>query len=160
MSILRLIFLGLITCLSGSSYFFIIAVIIILRRQFYKPQQDDDTRSIENARQIELQTSPKFTEEQPSTSPSSKVVPEVCAGALAKQEDGADVNGTKLIAKDTRANATQTTAEIVSFRNGMVDLEISELKCTVGAKQVDKDKFDNQRGEVKEEGGNTKGQLN
>ncbi|KAL2102534.1 hypothetical protein ACEWY4_001702 [Coilia grayii] len=32
----RVIFLGLITCLSGCSYFFIVAVIVLLRRQFYK----------------------------------------------------------------------------------------------------------------------------
>ncbi|KAG9345643.1 hypothetical protein JZ751_008787 [Albula glossodonta] len=30
----RVIFLGLITCLSGSSYFFIVAVIVLLKRQF------------------------------------------------------------------------------------------------------------------------------
>ncbi|KAI4899807.1 hypothetical protein NFI96_013760 [Prochilodus magdalenae] len=32
----RVIFLGLITCLSGSSYFFVIAVIVLLRKQFRK----------------------------------------------------------------------------------------------------------------------------
>lgn len=37
--ILRLIFLGLITCLSGSSYVFIIAIIVLLKRQSHKPQQ-------------------------------------------------------------------------------------------------------------------------
>ncbi|XP_030630459.1 solute carrier organic anion transporter family member 1C1 [Chanos chanos] len=34
----RVIFLGLITCLSGSSYFFIVAVIVLLRRQFGKEE--------------------------------------------------------------------------------------------------------------------------
>uniref|UniRef100_A0A3P9CLC8 Solute carrier organic anion transporter family member n=1 Tax=Maylandia zebra TaxID=106582 RepID=A0A3P9CLC8_9CICH len=38
----RIIFLGLITCISGSSYFFLIAVIILLRRQFRKPEKDTD----------------------------------------------------------------------------------------------------------------------
>lgn len=43
----RLVFLGLITCLSGSSYFFIIAVIVLLRRQFKKPEQETETKEIE-----------------------------------------------------------------------------------------------------------------
>lgn len=151
LSIHRFIFLGLITCLSGSSYFFIIAVIIILRRQFHKPQQENDGRSITPARQIELHTLPKCTEEKPSTSQNPKVMPEVCARAVANQDDGADVNGMRLLAKVTKGNATQTTAEIVSCHNGVVDLETSEFKCTVQAKQVDKDKVDHQKDDMREE---------
>lgn len=123
---------------------------------------DNDARSTKTARQIELQTSPKPIEDQPGTSRSPRVVPEVCARAVARQEDGADVNGTKLLAKVTRGNPTQTSAEIVSCRNGTVDLEISELKCTVQAQQVDKDKLDYQMDDMKKEkvetpGGDTKG---
>ncbi|KAM4569493.1 solute carrier organic anion transporter family member 1C1 isoform 1-T2 [Odontesthes bonariensis] len=40
----RIIFLGLITCLSGSSYFFVIAVIILLRRQFRRQEQEKETK--------------------------------------------------------------------------------------------------------------------
>uniref|UniRef100_A0A3B3XG76 Solute carrier organic anion transporter family member n=1 Tax=Poecilia mexicana TaxID=48701 RepID=A0A3B3XG76_9TELE len=36
----RIIFLGLITCLSGTSYFFMIAVIVLLKRQFWKADRD------------------------------------------------------------------------------------------------------------------------
>ncbi|KAM9705298.1 solute carrier organic anion transporter family member 1C1 [Menidia menidia] len=39
----RVIFLGLVTCLSGSSYFFIIAVIVLLRRQFRKSKDPQET---------------------------------------------------------------------------------------------------------------------
>ncbi|MEQ2256151.1 hypothetical protein ILYODFUR_021442, partial [Ilyodon furcidens] len=38
----RIIFLGLITCLSGTSYFFIIAVIILLKRQFWRPDRETE----------------------------------------------------------------------------------------------------------------------
>lgn len=129
--------MGLITCLSGSSYFFIIAVIIILRRQFQKPQQDTETQSTKIASQIELQTSPKPAEDQPRTSKVLKVVPEDGARAAAKQEDEADVNGTKVLVKVAEANTTETTAEIASCPNGKVDLEISELKSEMEAKQMD-----------------------
>lgn len=39
------IFLGLITCLSGSSYFFIIAVIVLLKRQFSKEKAEPKERA-------------------------------------------------------------------------------------------------------------------
>lgn len=50
----RIIFLGLITGLSGSSFIFIIAVIILLRRQFKKPKTD--SKEPQGLRGIELQT--------------------------------------------------------------------------------------------------------
>lgn len=142
--------MGLITCLSGSSYFFIIAVIIILRRQFQKPQQDTETQSTKIARQIELQTSLKPAEDQPRTSKALKVRPEDGARGAAKLEDGADVNGTKVLVKVAEANTTETTAEIASCPNGKVDLEISELKSEVEAKQMDKDELDHQMDDTKE----------
>lgn len=166
-SILRFIFLGLITCLSGSSYFFIIAVIIILRRQFYKPQQHTPTQSTKAARQIELQTSPKPTEDQPSTSETAKVAVEV--EAEAEREDAADVNGAELLAKVARTNATnaagsltETTAEIAACPNGKADWEVSEQRAEVEAKRMDQDKPERQTDEEKEveveaPGSNTKG---
>uniref|UniRef100_A0A3Q3VZN1 Solute carrier organic anion transporter family member n=1 Tax=Mola mola TaxID=94237 RepID=A0A3Q3VZN1_MOLML len=51
----RIIFLGLVTCLSGFSYFFIIAVIIILRRQFRKPELESETQHKKDTKVIELQ---------------------------------------------------------------------------------------------------------
>uniref|UniRef100_A0A672HJE1 Solute carrier organic anion transporter family member n=1 Tax=Salarias fasciatus TaxID=181472 RepID=A0A672HJE1_SALFA len=52
----RFIFLGLITCLSGSAYFFIIAVIVLLRRQFQKSDGETATQKPKSSREIELQT--------------------------------------------------------------------------------------------------------
>ncbi|XP_074554712.1 solute carrier organic anion transporter family member 1C1 [Halichoeres trimaculatus] len=51
----RMIFLGLITCLSGSSYFFIIAVIVLLRRQFRKPGRETEIQETKGSKKIELQ---------------------------------------------------------------------------------------------------------
>lgn len=64
-------------------------------------------------------------------------MPEDGARAAAKQEDEADVNGTKVLVKVAEANTTETTAEIASCPNGKVDLEISELKSEMEAKQMD-----------------------
>ncbi|XP_017552393.1 solute carrier organic anion transporter family member 1C1 isoform X1 [Pygocentrus nattereri] len=47
----RVIFLGLISCLSGSSYFFVIAVIILLRKQFSK----EALRALQEANQGRLE---------------------------------------------------------------------------------------------------------
>lgn len=142
--------MGLITCLSGSSYFFIIAVIIILRRQFHKPQQDTETKSSKIVRQIELQTSHKPTEDQPRASKTPKVEPEDVAMAAAIQGDGAGVNRTEVLSKVAGANATETTVDLASCSNGKVDLEISELKSEVEAKEMDKDKHDHQMDDTKE----------
>uniref|UniRef100_A0A3B5MKK0 Solute carrier organic anion transporter family member n=1 Tax=Xiphophorus couchianus TaxID=32473 RepID=A0A3B5MKK0_9TELE len=38
----RIVFLGLITCLSGTSYFFMIAVIVLLKRQFWKADRETE----------------------------------------------------------------------------------------------------------------------
>uniref|UniRef100_A0A8C8D952 Solute carrier organic anion transporter family member n=1 Tax=Oncorhynchus tshawytscha TaxID=74940 RepID=A0A8C8D952_ONCTS len=58
----RVIFLGLITCLSGSSYFFIIAVIALLRIQFRKEGDTTTGQPPHSSLEIELQTPPKTTE--------------------------------------------------------------------------------------------------
>lgn len=107
-------------------------------------------QSTKTARQIELRTSLKSTKDPPSYSQNPKAVSEVCARAVAKQEGETDVNGTKLLAEVARADATETTAEIVSCQNGMVDLVVSELRSRVQAKQVDKEKLDHQMDDRKE----------
>ncbi|KAM9328382.1 solute carrier organic anion transporter family member 1C1 [Pholidichthys leucotaenia] len=66
----RIIFLGLITCLSGSAYVFIIAVIILLRRQFHKPGQEMETRQSKASKEFELQDPSKLSEDS-SGSPKS-----------------------------------------------------------------------------------------
>lgn len=161
--------MGLITCLSGSSYFFIIAVIIILRRQFQKPQQETATQQrMKTTRQIELQSSPKLAEDQPGTSKTPKLVPEVCARTAAKLEDGAEANGRELLTRDGRVSSTnttqvrqrpgsltETTADVTALPSGRGGLEAPEQKSEQEAKeeccetnaQVDKDKLDHQMNE-------------
>lgn len=156
--------MGLITCLSGSSYFFIIAVIIILRRQFQKPQQETATQQrAKTTRQIELQSSPKPAEDRPGTSKTPKLMPEACARTAAKLEDRAEANGRELPTQDGRVGSTnttqvrqqpgsltETTVDVTALPSGRVDLEAAEQKPEQEAKdvccetnaQVDKDKID------------------
>ncbi|XP_063073113.1 solute carrier organic anion transporter family member 1C1 [Engraulis encrasicolus] len=67
----RVIFLGLITCLSGCSYFFIVGVIVLLRRQFYKdkamPKQQ--TAGPKPGAGIELINQPPYTLPEPDYEP-------------------------------------------------------------------------------------------
>ncbi|XP_055367906.1 solute carrier organic anion transporter family member 1C1 isoform X2 [Betta splendens] len=58
----RIIFLGLITSLSGSSYFFLIAVILLLRRQFRKPRQGPEALQPNVAKDVELKATSRPTE--------------------------------------------------------------------------------------------------
>lgn len=53
----RIIFLGLITCLSGCSYFFAVPVIVLLRKQFSKDQVTALQQATSRRNEIELQTS-------------------------------------------------------------------------------------------------------
>ncbi|XP_056131850.1 solute carrier organic anion transporter family member 1C1 [Lampris incognitus] len=69
----RIIFLGLITCLSGSSYFFIIAVILLLRRQLQKPDGAKETWQPNAQKEIELQTPLKPSEDKPTTPKAAKL---------------------------------------------------------------------------------------
>uniref|UniRef100_A0A674E8G9 Solute carrier organic anion transporter family member n=1 Tax=Salmo trutta TaxID=8032 RepID=A0A674E8G9_SALTR len=72
----RVIFLGLITCLSGSSYFFIIAVIVLLRIQFRREGDTTTGQPPHSSLEIELQTPPKTTE--PLNTPKEIEVIEMC----------------------------------------------------------------------------------
>ncbi|XP_062339388.1 solute carrier organic anion transporter family member 1C1-like isoform X2 [Osmerus eperlanus] len=63
----RVIFLGLITCLSGSSYIFIIAVIILLRRQFRKEGVKLLEQPAPPNTGMELQTPTKLSEDRGQT---------------------------------------------------------------------------------------------
>uniref|UniRef100_A0A8C6UXX7 Solute carrier organic anion transporter family member n=1 Tax=Neogobius melanostomus TaxID=47308 RepID=A0A8C6UXX7_9GOBI len=80
----RIIFLGLITGLSGSSYIFIIAVIILLRRQFKKPTVDPkqqhslkgiELRAPETSLQVRSSSSKTAKEEDASKSTGEVLTP-------------------------------------------------------------------------------------
>ncbi|XP_013874316.1 solute carrier organic anion transporter family member 1C1 isoform X2 [Austrofundulus limnaeus] len=53
----RVVFLGLITCLSGSSFFFLIAVIVLLRRQFRRTELEAELQRTKASQGIELKAS-------------------------------------------------------------------------------------------------------
>lgn len=99
-SISRIIFLGLITCLSGSSYFFMIAVIILLRRQFRKPEAVKEMQRPE----IELQTPSGPTEEQPDTPKTDKPphTPNVQVRVVVELEEGEETHRTEHLPHDGR----------------------------------------------------------
>ncbi|XP_043965080.1 solute carrier organic anion transporter family member 1C1-like [Gambusia affinis] len=71
----RIIFLGLITCLSGTSYFFMIAVIVLLKRQFWKSDRETELQqpraSKESGIMVQLDIQEKSSAGNTSPKPSS-----------------------------------------------------------------------------------------
>lgn len=113
-SIFRIIFLGLITCLSGSSYFFIIAVIILLRRQFRKPERETETQHKKPSKEIELQGPSNPTEKKPCAPKTQKLTPhapKVCARIVLELEEGGEVQGTEQPPQGGRLISTNSTQE-------------------------------------------------
>ncbi|KAM7378045.1 hypothetical protein PAMA_013105 [Pampus argenteus] len=88
----RVIFLGLITCLSGSSYFFIIAVIILLRCQFQKSEQEAEMHRSKASKEIELQVPSNPAEDQPSApqTPKHPLTPKLCTRIATELEEGGE----------------------------------------------------------------------
>ncbi|XP_071752100.2 solute carrier organic anion transporter family member 1C1 [Centroberyx gerrardi] len=100
----RVIFLGLITCLSGSSYFFIISVVVLLRRQFRKPEAAKETQQADAQGEIELQTPSKPTEDQPDTprTPTPPHTPRVRVRVAVDLEEGEEVHRAEQLPQDGR----------------------------------------------------------
>uniref|UniRef100_A0A3Q2G8P5 Solute carrier organic anion transporter family member n=1 Tax=Cyprinodon variegatus TaxID=28743 RepID=A0A3Q2G8P5_CYPVA len=69
----RVIFLGLITCLSGTSYFFIIAVIILLKRQFWKTDRETELQQVKASKRSEINAQSDAPEERVARSRSPKL---------------------------------------------------------------------------------------
>ncbi|XP_030295951.1 solute carrier organic anion transporter family member 1C1 isoform X1 [Sparus aurata] len=110
----RIIFLGLITCLSGSSYFFIIAVMILLRRQFRKPERETETQHKKPSKEIELQGPSNPTEKKPRAPKTQKLTPhapKVCARIVLELEEGGEVQGTEQPPQGGRLISTNSTQE-------------------------------------------------
>ncbi|KAK2858862.1 hypothetical protein Q5P01_003482 [Channa striata] len=107
----RVIFLGLITCLSGSSYFFIIAVIVLLRRQFRKPERK--TRQLKASKDIELKTSSSPTEEQTRDSTTSTLAqgPKVSVTVVVNLEDDGEIHSLEHFSQDAILTSTKPTQE-------------------------------------------------
>lgn len=160
--------MGLITCLSGSSYFFVVAVIVILRRQFRKSEGETETQHTKATKEMELQAPSKPTEDQPSTSITPKLMPhapEVCIRIAGELEEGGEVQGTEPLAQDGRVistnntqerqqlkSLTETTVDCTALPSEKAKMEMDEQKseqegkvefCETNA-QVDKEKLDHQ----------------
>uniref|UniRef100_A0A3Q2U0M9 Solute carrier organic anion transporter family member n=1 Tax=Fundulus heteroclitus TaxID=8078 RepID=A0A3Q2U0M9_FUNHE len=78
----RIIFLGLITCLSGTSYFFIIAVIILLKRQFWNRDQETELQLAKASKGSEImaQVDPRDEKDARSRSPKLSSDAKECIG--------------------------------------------------------------------------------
>ncbi|XP_040886035.1 solute carrier organic anion transporter family member 1C1-like [Toxotes jaculatrix] len=109
----RIIFLGLITCLSGSSYVFVIAVIILLRRQFRKPERETETQQPKASKEIELKTPSNPSEDQPQALKTPKLPhePKVCVRIATELEEGGEVHKSEQRVEDGRFVSTNNTQE-------------------------------------------------
>uniref|UniRef100_A0A3Q2ZYW6 Solute carrier organic anion transporter family member n=1 Tax=Kryptolebias marmoratus TaxID=37003 RepID=A0A3Q2ZYW6_KRYMA len=99
----RVIFLGLVTCLSGSSYFFLIAVILLLRRQFRRAELETELRRTKASKEMELQASGAGSR-GPGLLPGTKV----CLRSVTGSEEG--LSSTNIMRESKRL--AETTAEV------------------------------------------------
>ncbi|XP_025755694.1 solute carrier organic anion transporter family member 1C1 isoform X2 [Oreochromis niloticus] len=145
----RIIFLGLITCISGSSYFFIIAVIILLRRQFRKPEKDTDKQEQEASKVFELKMPLNLTEEiraSPET-PNLPSATKIWVKIATDLEEGGEVHTVEqpphndgVISTSSAQEAkymTDTCAEVIPLSSDGTNTEIVS-KESIGHKVIEK----------------------
>uniref|UniRef100_A0A3P9LWM2 Solute carrier organic anion transporter family member n=1 Tax=Oryzias latipes TaxID=8090 RepID=A0A3P9LWM2_ORYLA len=120
----RVIFLGLITCLSGSSYFFMIAVIVLLRRQFRGQDGEKETQRIKASKDIELQI-PSNATEGAGASMSPKVPHDLKVTTDCDKEEAFDRLGQPSRDNESKC-CTQTTTE---FTLHVTDEASKDLAC-------------------------------
>ncbi|XP_063356996.1 solute carrier organic anion transporter family member 1C1-like isoform X1 [Pelmatolapia mariae] len=145
----RIIFLGLITCISGSSYFFIIAVIILLRRQFRKPEKDTDKQEQKASKDFELKTPLNLTEEiraSPET-PNLPSATKIWVKIATDLEEGGEVHTVEqpphndgVISTSNAQEAkymTNTCAEVIPLSSDGTNTEIVS-KESIGHKVIEK----------------------
>ncbi|KAL6116978.1 uncharacterized protein ACO6RY_14862 [Pungitius sinensis] len=149
----RIIFLGLITCLSGSSYFFITAVIVILRRQFLRPEQQIQTQERIASTLIDLQTTSKLPVDHlglPKT-PKSHHAIKVWGRMATELEEGGEIHRKEQLPQDGRLSSlsnmqdtellkslTQTTVAPPPSEKAKVEIDglKSELEMKEGKDEV------------------------
>uniref|UniRef100_A0A3B5B8U2 Solute carrier organic anion transporter family member n=1 Tax=Stegastes partitus TaxID=144197 RepID=A0A3B5B8U2_9TELE len=139
-----IIFLGLITCLSGSSYFFMIAVIILLRRNFRKPEQVKDTQQPRSSKEIELRKA-SIPAEKTSAGPKNPKLPQ--PPKIKVLEEGVEVHRTEQLSQDDGLLSTNNTQEPRSLAENATlcsDGASIELVCKETTAQVEKEKPDHQ----------------
>ncbi|XP_037551774.1 solute carrier organic anion transporter family member 1C1-like [Nematolebias whitei] len=111
----RVIFLGLITCLSGSSYFFLIAVIILLRRQFRRTELEIEMQQTKASKGIEQKVPSSIVEEKGACSRCPGLLPgtKVCVSTVTGSEEAVRADGlssTNMAPESQRL--TETTAKV------------------------------------------------
>ncbi|XP_034529556.1 solute carrier organic anion transporter family member 1C1-like [Notolabrus celidotus] len=142
----RMIFLGLITCLSGSSYFFVIAVIILLRRQFRKPGRETEMQETKGSKKIELQAPSKSRADKPSSSKTSKprntptVSERISTQPMELLQDGRLIATNNIIAGQKVQSLMKTTVELAPLPSEKVMREIDGHKSEEELKEG-KDNF-------------------
>ncbi|XP_074482145.1 solute carrier organic anion transporter family member 1C1 [Sebastes fasciatus] len=129
----RIIFLGLITSLSGSSYFFVIAVIVLLRRQFRKSERGIETQDTKASKAIELRATLNPTEDQPGApkTPKSLQAPKVWVRIATELEEGEEVLRTEQLLRDggyTNNILTETTVEFTPLPSEEAKIEMDGLE--------------------------------
>jgi len=112
-STFRIIFLGLITSLSGSSYFFIIAVIVLLRRQFREPQRETQTQNSKASEGIDLRTASKPIEDDPG----NPKPPKVCIRFATELEEGGEVHRIVQLSQIGRLSSSNITGETQQLKS-------------------------------------------
>uniref|UniRef100_A0A3Q4HY60 Solute carrier organic anion transporter family member n=1 Tax=Neolamprologus brichardi TaxID=32507 RepID=A0A3Q4HY60_NEOBR len=145
----RIIFLGLITCISGSSYFFTIAVIILLRRQFRKPEKDTDKQEQKASKDFELKPPSNLTEEiraSPET-PNLPSATKIWVKIATDLEEGGEVHTVEqpphndgVISTSNAQEAkymTETCAEVIPLSSDGTNTEIVG-KESIGHKVIEK----------------------
>ncbi|XP_036066182.1 solute carrier organic anion transporter family member 1C1 isoform X1 [Oryzias melastigma] len=120
----RVIFLGLITCLSGSSYFFMIAVIILLRQQFCGQDEEKETQRSNPSKDIELKV-PSNPTEGAGTSMSPKLPHDPEGTTDCEKEQVVDRKGQPSQDNEPKG-CTQTTTE---FTLHVTDEAGKDLVC-------------------------------
>uniref|UniRef100_A0A4W6DZK5 Solute carrier organic anion transporter family member n=1 Tax=Lates calcarifer TaxID=8187 RepID=A0A4W6DZK5_LATCA len=128
----RIIFLGLITCLSGSAYFFIIAVIVLLRRQFRKPERETEMQQPKASKEIELKTTMNPTEPGAPKTPKLSHAPKVCVRISADVEEEGEVHRTEWLVDDgdrlASVNNTKEKQQSESLTEATVEFSRAKLE--------------------------------
>ncbi|KAM6895642.1 solute carrier organic anion transporter family member 1C1 [Xenentodon cancila] len=145
----RIVFLSLITCLSGSSYFFMIAVIILLRRQFRHPEQEPMTLRGNTSKEIELKTPSNPTEETVVSSGSPKLVhaPKVCV-RFSRYLREEEVDKTEELSRGDGLISTNTTQKPQSLTETTTEVTLhtsfggnEEVECETALPEVENERL-------------------
>ncbi|XP_067345994.1 solute carrier organic anion transporter family member 1C1-like isoform X1 [Channa argus] len=135
----RIIFLGLITCLSGSSYFFIIAVIVLLRRQFQKPEQGTQQPKVSKDIELKISSCPTEGQTTASATPTLSQGQKVSVMVVVNLEDGREIHRLEQFSQGGSLISTKHTQEphqSETLTSTTVETEVDGLKPEKQVKEV------------------------